>query len=146
MCNYGSSSVKPSSQKSYATYSQSYQETILESKSTKDLSRGSDCHKGAPTSMLMKHSRRVSLPGNQVSSVNTITVTLIPLSTKELHQERWGSPHPPHKVVDAASHQVGGSLTLPASLKAPRCRRTKKSCWFTKEPQHKGTKPCSLTL
>ena len=36
----------------------------------------------APTSMLLKHSRRVSLPGNQVSSVNTITVTLIPIFTK----------------------------------------------------------------
>ena len=38
--------------------------------------------KAPPTSTLLKHSRRVSLPGNQVSSVNTITITLIPLSTK----------------------------------------------------------------
>ena len=64
-----------------------------------------------PISTLSKHSQRVSLHDNQVSSVNIITVTLIPLSTKELHQERWGSPRPPHKVVDAAPHQVGGSLT-----------------------------------
>ena len=56
-----------------------------ESKRTLDariLSRGSVCHKGTPTSTLLKHSLRVSLPGNQVSSVNTITVTLIPISTK----------------------------------------------------------------
>ena len=46
---------------------------------------------------------KVSLPGNQVSSVNTITVTLIPLSTKELAHEGWGSPRPPHKVVDCGS-------------------------------------------
>ena len=72
-------------------------------------------HKGAPTSTLLKYSQRVSLSGNQVSFVNTITVTLIPLSTKELHQEGWGFPRPPHKNVDAAPHQAGGSLTLPAS-------------------------------
>ena len=52
--------------------------------------------------------------GNQVSSVNTIMVTLIPLSTKELHQG-WGSPRPPHKDVVAAPHQAGGSMTMPAS-------------------------------
>ena len=43
------------------------------------------------------------------------TVTLIPISTKELHQEGWGSPRPPHKDVIAAPHQAGGSMTLPAS-------------------------------
>ena len=32
-------------------------------------------------------------------------VILIPISTKELHQEGWGTPHPPHKDVDAAPHQ-----------------------------------------
>ena len=49
--------------------------------------------------------------------MNIITVTLIPVSTKKLHREGWGSPRPPHKVVDATPHQVGGSLTLPESLK-----------------------------
>ena len=47
--------------------------------------------------------------------MNTITVTLAPGSTKELHQEGWGSPRPPLKDVIAAPHQAGGSMTLPAS-------------------------------
>ena len=80
-----------------------------------DLSRGSVSHKGTPTSILLKHSQRVLLLGHQVSSVNTITVTLAPGSTKEFLHEGWGSTHPPHKDVDAAPHQAGGSLTLPAS-------------------------------
>ena len=46
--------------------------------------------KASPTSMLLKHSQGVSLPGNQVSSVNTITVTLIPLSTKEFAHKGEG--------------------------------------------------------
>src|SRR6185503_20575021 len=108
--------------------------------------RGSVSHKGTPTSTLLKHSLRVLLLGNQISSADSTMVTLIPISTKELLHKGWGSPRPPHKVVHAASHQVGGSLTLPASLKAPRGRDTKISCWFPKEPQHKGTKSCSLTL
>ena len=37
MCNYDSSSVKPLSQKSLATYSISYQDTTLESKGTQEL-------------------------------------------------------------------------------------------------------------
>ena len=41
-------------------------------------------HKGTPTSTLLKHSQRVLLLGHQVSSVNTITVTLASGSTKEL--------------------------------------------------------------
>ena len=36
--------------------------------------------------------------GNQISSVNTITVTLIPLSTKELAHEGRGSPLPRTKL------------------------------------------------
>ena len=75
-----------------------------------DLSCGSDCHKGAPTSMLLKHPQRVSLPGNQVSSVNTIIVTLIQILTKGDCPRRRGL-RPPHNVVDAAPHQAGGSLT-----------------------------------
>src|SRR6185503_12376623 len=98
-------------------------------------------HKVTPTSTLLKHSLRVLLLGNQVSSVDNTTVTLIPISTKELLHKGWGSPHPPHKVVHAAPHQVGGSLTLPASLKAPSGRRTKIFCRFNKEPQYKGTRP-----
>ena len=46
--------------------------------------------KAPPTSTLLKHSRRVSFPGNQVSSVNTITVTLIPIFTKRDCPRRRG--------------------------------------------------------
>ena len=53
--------------------------------------------KATPTSTLLKHSLRVLLLGNQVSPVNSITVTLIPISTKELLHKGWGSPRPPHK-------------------------------------------------
>jgi len=60
-----------------------------------DLSRGSVSHKGTPTSTLLKHSRRVLLPGNQVSSVDTTRVTLIPLSTKEFAHEKDASLHVP---------------------------------------------------
>ena len=76
-----------------------------------NLSRGSVSHKGTPTSTLLKHSQRVLFLGHQVFSVNTITVTLASSSTKELHQKGWGSPRLPHKVVVAAPHQVGGSMT-----------------------------------
>ena len=75
--------------------------------------------KAPPTSTLLKHSRRVSLPGNQVSSVNTITVTLIPIFTKGDCPRRRGL-RPPHNVVDAAPHQVGGSLTCRRATNAPR--------------------------
>ena len=82
-------------------------------------------HKGTPTSMLLKHSLRVSLPGNQVSSVDSTTVTLIPFSTKKLLHKGRGSPRPPYKDVVATPHQVGGSMTCRQAFKAPRCRRNK---------------------
>ena len=75
--------------------------------------------KAPPTSTLLKHSRRVSLSGNQVSSVNTITVTLIPIFTKGDCPRRRGL-RPPHNVVDAAPHQAGGSLTCRRATNAPR--------------------------
>ena len=49
------------------------------------------------TSMLLKHSLRVLLLGNQVSSADSTMVTLILISTKELLHKGWGSPRPPHK-------------------------------------------------
>ena len=58
------------------------------------------------------------------------TVTLIPISTKELHQEGWESLRLPHKDVDAAPHQIGGSLTCRQATNAPRGRRTEIQ-WFT---------------
>ena len=93
--------------------------------------------KAPPTSTLLKHSRRVSLPGNQVSSVNTITVTLIPIFTKGDCPRRRGYPSPAQscrrrstpsrRVVDVpASHQCS---------KGPAHRDT--SVWFTQEPVHK---------
>ena len=64
--------------------------------------------------------------GNQVSSVNTITVTLILIFTKRDCSRRRGL-RPPHNVVDAAPHQAGGSLT---------CRRAT-NC--SKGPAHRNT-------
>ena len=67
----------------------------------------------------------VSLPGNQISSVNTITVTLIPIFTK------WDCPRrrglrPPYNVVDAAPHQAAKVIDLPASHQNSKDgRRTK---------------------
>ena len=103
-------------------------------------------HKGTPISMLLKHSLRVSLLGNQVSSADSTTVTLILISTKELHHKGWGSPRPPYKDVVATPHQVGGSMTCRRVTNAPMCRRTEIFFWFTQEPEHKGTKPCLFTL
>jgi len=34
-------------------------------------------------------------------------VTLIPIFTKELHQEGWGSPRPPYKDVTSRKHAKG---------------------------------------
>ena len=96
--------------------------------------------------MLLKHSQRVLLLGNQVSSVNTITVTLALGSTKELHQEGWGSPRPPHKDVVAAPHQAGGSMTLPASHEDSKDGQlTEYMWWFSPRTKAQGTQPCSLT-
>ena len=135
--------MKPLSQKSLATHSLSYQDTILESKGIQELliragyeeansrrgclSRGSVSHKDTPTSTLLKHSLRVSLLGNQVSSADSTTVTLIPDSTKEFLHKRWECPRPPHKVVVAAPHQVGGLMTCRRASNAPRGRRTESS-------------------
>ena len=56
---------------------------------------------------------RLCLPCHQ--SLQVTTVTLAPGSTKEHLNGGWASPRPPHKDVDAAPHQYGGSLTLPVS-------------------------------
>src|SRR6185369_3867474 len=64
--------------------------------------------------------------GNQVSSVNTITVTLISIFTTGDCPRRRGL-RPPHKVVDAAPHQAGGSLM---------CRRATNAPW---RPAHRDT-------
>src|SRR6185437_15969896 len=46
-------------------------------------------------------------------------VTLIPIFTKGDCPRRRGL-RPPHKVVDAAPHQAGGSLTCRRATNAPR--------------------------
>ena len=110
-----------------------------------DLSRGSDCHKGAPTSTLLKHSRRVSLSGNQVSSVNTITVTLIPIFTKGDCPRRRGL-RPPHKVVDVVPHQAGGSLSCKRATNAPRRPAHRSTSLVHSRTSHKDHNlVCSLT-
>ena len=79
-------------------------------------SRGSVSHKGTPTSTLLKHSQRVLLLGNQVSSENTeSTVTLILGSTKELLHQGRGSPRPPHKACRRRSTPSRSVKDVPAS-------------------------------
>ena len=83
--------------------------------------------------------------GNHVSSVNTITVTFILLSTKELLHRGWGSPRPPHKIVDAALHQAGGSKTCRRATNAPRGQHTDIHLLVHYRTSHKAETSCSLT-
>src|SRR6185369_8695079 len=91
-----------------------------------------------------KHSRRVSLPGNQVSSVNTITVTLIPISTKG-DCPRRRSLRPPHKVVDAAPPQAGESLTCRRATNAPRRPAHRDTSLVHSRTTAQGSKSCLIT-
>jgi len=111
-----------------------------------------------PTSTLLKHSIK-SIASRQLSSLfrdsswvanetyQVTAVTLIPLFTKELAHEGWGlqSPRPPHKVVDAAPHQAGGSLTCRRATNAPRGRHTEIQNLVHSRTMHKAATPCSLT-
>jgi len=54
--------------------------------------------------------------GNQVYSVNTITVTLILLSTKELAHKGRGSPRPRTRFQGVASHQMLQGADTPKYL------------------------------
>ena len=81
---------------------------------------------------------------NQVSSVNTIMVTFILLSTKELLHRGWGSPRAPHKIIDAAPHQAGGSLTCRRDTKAPRMAGAPRYNVGSLKNQPQGTTPCLL--
>ena len=83
--------------------------------------------------------------GNQVSSVNTITVTLNLLSAKELLHRGWGSPRPPHKIVDAAPHQAGGSSTCRQASNAPRGWHTEIHLLVHPRTMHKAAIPSSFT-
>ena len=100
--------------------------------------------KAPPTSTLLKHSRRVSLPGNQVSSVNTIMVTLIPIFTKGDCLRRRGL-NPPHNVVDAAPHQAGGSLTCRRATKTPRRPAHRDTLLVHSRTTAQGSKPYLIT-
>ena len=95
-------------------------------------------------STLLKHSRRVSLPGNQISSVNTITVTLILIFTKG-DCPRRRRLRPPHYVVDAAPHQTGGSLTCRRATKAPRRPAHRDTTLVHFRTTAQGSKPCLIT-
>ena len=89
---------------------------IRESKfSTRVFIHGSVSHKGTPTSTLLKHSLRVLLLGNQVSSADSTTFTLIPISTKKLVHKGRGSPRPPYKNVITAPHPSRRVDDVPAS-------------------------------
>ena len=100
--------------------------------------------KAPPTSTLLKHSRRVSLSGNQVSSVNTITVTLILVSTKGACPQRRGL-RPPHKVVDATPQQAGGWLTCRRATNAPRRPAHRDTSLVHSRTIAQGSKPCLIT-
>ena len=102
-------------------------------------------HKGTPTSTLLKHSLRVLLLGNKVPSADSTMVTLILISTKELLHKGWGSPRPPHKVVHAAPHQVGGSLTLPASHQCSKGAAHRDTMLVHSRTTAQGTTHCSLS-
>ena len=82
--------------------------------------------------------------GNQVSSVNTITVTLIPISTKGDCPRRRGL-RPPHNVVNTTPHKVGGSLTCQRATKDPRrpAHRDTRMVHFRTTTQ--GSKPYLMT-
>src|SRR6185312_16245602 len=82
--------------------------------------------------------------GNQVSSVNTITVTLIPIFTKGDCPRRRGL-RPPHTVVDAAPHQAGGSLTCRRATKAPRRPEHRDTTLVHSRTTAQGSKPCLIT-
>ena len=71
--------------------------------------------------------RRLKERDRRKQTLDAGVYPVITNSTKELLHKGWGSPRPPHKVVVAAPHQIGGSMTLPASQKAPRGRRSKMS-------------------
>ena len=105
-------------------------------------------------STLLKHSRRVSLLGHQVSPGSLLASPprlashhshLGPGSTMELLYEGWGSPHPPHKDVDAAPHQVGGSLMLPTIQQSSKGLAHRALLLVHSRTTSQGTTPCCLT-
>src|SRR6185312_11834352 len=92
----------------------------------------------------LKHSRRVSLPSNQVSPVNTITVILIPIFTKGDCPRRRGL-RPPHNVVDATPHQAGGSLTCRRATNAPKRPAHRDTSLVHSRTTAQESKPCLIT-
>ena len=82
--------------------------------------------------------------GNQVSSMNTISGTLIPIFTKADFQRRRGLC-PPHNIVDAAPHQAGGSLTCRRATKAPRRPAHRDTSLVHSRTTAQGSKPCLIT-
>ena len=87
---------------------------------------------------------KLSLPGNQVSSVNTITVTLILIFTKGDCPRRRGL-RPPHNIVDAAPHQAGRSLTCQRATNALRRPAHRDTSLVHSRTTAQGSKPCLIT-
>ena len=79
-----------------------------------------------------------------VSSVNTITVTLIPIFTKGDCPRRRGL-RPPHNVVDATPHQAGGSLTCRRATNAPRRPAHRDTSLVHSRTTAQVSKPCLIT-
>ena len=82
--------------------------------------------------------------GNQVSSVDAIMVTLIPIFTKR-DCPRRRSLRLPHKVVDATPHQAGGSLTCRRATNAPRRPAHRDTSLVHSRTTAQGSKPCLIT-
>ena len=109
-----------------------------------DLSCGSVSHKGTPTSTLLKHSRRVLLPGNQVSSVNTITVILIPIFTKGDCPQ--GGVSVPRTISSTPLHtKPEGRWLAGEPPRLQGCRRTEIQVLIYSRTTHKAATPYSLT-
>ena len=70
--------------------------------------------------------------------------TLIPIFTKGDCPRRRGL-RPPHKVVDAAPHQAGGSLTCRRATKAPRRPAHRDTTLVHSRTTAEESKPCLIT-
>ena len=85
---------------------------------------------------LYAHAAEATVKGNS-------PVTLMLSTKKLLHHEGWGSPCSLHNVVDATSHQAGGSKDLLVSLQDSKGLAPWRQIWFTLEATHKVATSCS---
>src|SRR6185436_14615773 len=94
--------------------------------------------------MLLKHSQRVSLPGNQVSSVNTITVTLIPIFTKR-DCPRMRGLHPRTKLSTPLHTKPEGRRLAGKPPKLQRWPAHQDTILVHFRTTAQGSKPCLIT-